>query len=337
VSEKCNNFEPQIRTDLVSGAANRFPDKCDADPEGAQKLNVEATHHLAQATSSQSILLIYISTDYVFPGVPGEAPYEADAFPSPPNLYGQTKLDGERVVLDTTKSTGLGIVLRVPVLYGKAEEPKESAINVLMDVVWKAQEVKAENAKISMDHWAQRYPTNTEDVGRVCKDVAAKYLEAGDARSEMPRTLQFSSEDRYTKYEICELFAEIMGLPIEDKIEADRPGNGPKASVQRPYDTHLSSQTLKDLGINVQTQNFKAWWYAHGYDRSVFHVPADGISGNGRYGLSENKQCRGLRPIRLQIRFVEACLDDSQGPFYTKIVLHLYYRDIGAVVQTNHT
>lgn len=212
----------------------------------------------------------------------GEAPYEADAFPGPPNLYGQTKLDGERVVLDATKSTGLGVILRVPVLYGKAEEPKESAINVLMDVVWKAQEVKAENAKINMDHWALRYPTNTEDVGRVCKDVATKYLEAGDVRSTMPRTLQFSSEDRYTKYEICELFAEIMGLPIEDKIEANKAGGDPKASVQRPYDTHLSSQTLKDLGINVQTQSFKAWWYAYRCNSSVFHILADRTTGNGR-------------------------------------------------------
>ena len=256
-------------SNFAPGAANRFPDKCDADPEGAQKLNVEATDHLVQATSTRSILLIYISTDYVFSGAPGEAPYEADASPSPPNLYGQTKLDGEGVVLGATKQTGLGVVLRVPVLYGKAEELKESAINVLMDAVSKAQEVKAENAKINMDHWAQRYPTNTEDVGRVCKDVAMKYLEAGDALPAMPRVLQFSSEDRYTKYEICELFAEIMGLPIQEKIEANKTGGDPNASVQRPYDTHLSSQRLKDLGIHVHTQDFQSWWYVGRYSNGI--------------------------------------------------------------------
>ena len=251
------------KPDLLQGAANRFPDKCDADPEGAQRLNVEATDHLARVTASRSILLIYISTDYVFPGTPGEAPYEADAPPSPPNLYGQTKLDGEGVVLEVTKDTGLGVVLRVPVLYGKAEEPKESAINVLMDAIWEAQKVEAGSGKVKMDHWAQRYPTNTEDVGRVCKDVAIKYLEAGDKLSKMPKILQFSSEDRFTRYGICELFAEIMGLPIEGKIEATKIGGDPSASVQRPYDTHLSSQRLKDLGIKVHTQDFKAWWYVY--------------------------------------------------------------------------
>lgn len=159
-------------TEITSGAANRFPDKCDSDPEGTKALNIEASRALARATSSRSILLIYISTDYVFPGTEGDAPYEADAKPSPPNLYGQTKLDGERAVLAECKKAdkrGLGVVLRVPVLYGEAENNSESAINVLMDVVTKCHQNK--DANISMDHWAIRYPTNTEDIGRVCSGM----------------------------------------------------------------------------------------------------------------------------------------------------------------------
>ena len=113
-------------------------------------------------------MLVYISTDYVFSGREGEAPYEADAPTGPTNLYGQTKLDGEHAVLDAYKDAGkqgLGVVLRVPVLYGPAETPSESAVNVLMDSVWKVQNP---GEKVKMDHWALRYPTNTEDIGRVC-------------------------------------------------------------------------------------------------------------------------------------------------------------------------
>lgn len=86
----------------------------------------------------------------------------------PTNLYGQTKLVGEHAVLEEYEAAGkqgLYLVLRAPVLYESAEMPSESAVNVLMDAVWKAQE---EGAKIKMDHWAIRYPTNTEDVDRVC-------------------------------------------------------------------------------------------------------------------------------------------------------------------------
>jgi dTDP-4-dehydrorhamnose reductase len=154
------------------GAAQRFPDKVDKDPEGARALNVAASKALAKMAAERNIFLIYISTDYVFPGVPGDAPYEADAEPRPTNLYGQTKLDGERAVLETFKEAGkegLGVVLRVPVLYGNAETPSESAVNVLMDALWKAQ---TQGAQISMDHWALRYPTNTEDIGRVCHGMS---------------------------------------------------------------------------------------------------------------------------------------------------------------------
>jgi dTDP-4-dehydrorhamnose reductase len=240
------------------GAANRFPDKCDADPEGARALNVEATRALALATSSRKILLIYISTDYLFSGVPGEAPYESDAPTNPPNIYGQTKLDGEKVTLEHTKEANLGVVLRVPVLYGNASDPSESAINILSTKVWDAQK---KDSKIEMDDWAKRYPTNTEDVARVCKDIAVRYTEVpGPERKNLPRILQFSSEDCYTKYEICQVMAEILGLPI-DNIKAMKEGNKPGAGIQRPYDTHLSTKWLKDLGISVWTQDFVAWWY----------------------------------------------------------------------------
>ncbi|KAM0299643.1 hypothetical protein ACHAPM_007690 [Fusarium culmorum] len=164
--------ENEVSTFLDETKPQRFPDKVDKDPEGARALNVAASKALAKLAAERDIFVIYISTDYVFPGVPGDAPYEADAEPRPTNLYGQTKLDGERAVLETFKEAGkegLGVVLRVPVLYGNAETPSESAVNVLMDALWKAQ---TQGAQISMDHWAIRYPTNTEDIGRVCHGMS---------------------------------------------------------------------------------------------------------------------------------------------------------------------
>ena len=222
------------------------------DEDGAKLVNVLATKSLATATAARCILLIYISTDYVFSGREGEAPYEADAPTGPTNLYGQTKLDGEKATIEAAGK--LGVVLRVPVLYGSATRNAESAVNVLVDTVWKAQE---EGSRILMDDWAQRFPTNTEDVGRVCKDIASRYLNA-DAAS-LPRVLQFSSKDRFTKYEICELMAELLGLSAEG-IAANKEGNDPGSKIQRPYNTQLSTRALEQTGVPVWTQDFKAWW-----------------------------------------------------------------------------
>ncbi|CRK46884.1 hypothetical protein BN1723_001159 [Verticillium longisporum] len=262
VQKVIDDTNPQV---VVHCAAQRFPEKVDKDPEASKALNVEATRSLAKLCADRSILLIYISTDYVFSGKEGEAPYDTDAQTGPTNLYGQTKLDGELALLDEYKKAGkeaLGVVLRVPVLYGQADTPAESATNVLLDTLWKSQE----GAKVKMDHWSIRYPTNTEDVGRVAHgreqdpprraalttnvqpaDIAVKYLDTEDT-SALPRILQFSSEDKMTKYEIVQTFADIMGLSM-DNVEPNTEGNDPNASVQRPYDCHLSTKALQDLGI----------------------------------------------------------------------------------------
>ncbi|OAA58952.1 NAD dependent epimerase dehydratase family protein [Niveomyces insectorum RCEF 264] len=266
IEKVLNDVKPNV---VVHCAANRFPDKVDKDPEGTRRLNVEASKTLAQQCAAQDAVLIYISTDYVFPGKPGEAPYEVDTTPAPPNLYGQTKLDGENAVLGVysearqagaaagTPKRGRAVVLRVPVLYGHAEKPAESAVNVLMDTVNK---VQTPGVTATMDHWSIRYPTNTEDVGRVLKDIANKYSEA-DLSATLPPVVQFSSEDRFTKYEICQLFAEVLGVRI-DNLQPDPTGgnSGAPGAVQRPYDCHLSTKALKDLGIKVHTQDFTAWW-----------------------------------------------------------------------------
>ena len=68
---------------------------------------------LGEETKSRNIFLVYISTDYVFDGKEGAAPYEADAQTNPPNFYGETKLAGEKAVQETNQYS---VVLRVPVL-----------------------------------------------------------------------------------------------------------------------------------------------------------------------------------------------------------------------------
>lgn len=240
----------------ILGAANRYPDLCEQDPEAAHRVNVECSRALAKGASARRAFLIYISTDYVFPGTEGEAPYEADAEPRPVNKYGELKREGEVAVLEATQDTGMGIVLRLPLLYGSATKNSESAVNSLIDVIWKAQD---EKAGIKMDDWALRYPTNTEDVARVCRDIVIKYVKEMKQIKELPKILQFSSEDRMTKYEMCEKLADVLGLSLAGMVR-DQRGNDPNSPVKRPYDAHLSTKALQDLGINVKTMDFTAWW-----------------------------------------------------------------------------
>lgn len=62
-------------------------------------------------------------------------------------------------------------ILRVPILYGEVEKVEESAITVLWDRI---QEV-AESSTV--DHCQQRFPTYTNDVAHVCRNIAERGLQ----------------------------------------------------------------------------------------------------------------------------------------------------------------
>jgi S-adenosylmethionine synthetase len=75
----------------------------------------------------------------------------------------------------------------------------------------------------------------------------------------LPTILQFSSEDQMTKWQICQTFADIMCLPL-DGMEPFMPDEEPKDGTVRPYDCHLDTSALQQLGIDVSTVDFRTWW-----------------------------------------------------------------------------
>ena len=78
-------------------------------------MNAGVPRHLATLAVKYDYRLVYISTDYVFDGRdPEQLPYKTDAKPNPLQLYGRTKRDGERAILEVASKHGT--VLRVPIL-----------------------------------------------------------------------------------------------------------------------------------------------------------------------------------------------------------------------------
>lgn len=98
---------------VVHCAAIATVKDCDADPVRAQRLNVDATRALATESARRGIPLVFTSTDLVFDG--GAAPYDEDAPPCPPTLYGRTKAAAERAVLDASPAH---VVLRLALVVG---------------------------------------------------------------------------------------------------------------------------------------------------------------------------------------------------------------------------
>ena len=82
---------------IVNAAAYTAVDRAEEEPARAFAINARAPELLAQAALRAGALLIHFSTDYVFDGT-RRAPYDEAAPTSPCNVYGASKLEGERAI-----------------------------------------------------------------------------------------------------------------------------------------------------------------------------------------------------------------------------------------------
>ena len=99
--DQISPFIEQIKPSIIINASaytnvEEAEDKADL----ASIINYEAVELLAKVANKLNILLIHFSTDYVFDGTNKE-PYLEDDLPNPLNVYGKTKLDGEKAIIDS--------------------------------------------------------------------------------------------------------------------------------------------------------------------------------------------------------------------------------------------
>jgi dTDP-4-dehydrorhamnose reductase len=105
------------RTVVINCAAYTAVDAAETDQEAAFAVNVTGAENLARAAASNGARFVHISTDYVFPGN-GTLPYEIDDPTGPRNVYGSTKLAGERAVLSAHPDAQ---VVRTAWVYGASK------------------------------------------------------------------------------------------------------------------------------------------------------------------------------------------------------------------------
>ncbi|MGF6664942.1 dTDP-4-dehydrorhamnose reductase [Paraburkholderia atlantica] len=222
---------------VVIAAAERRPDVCERDPAHARALNVDAVQMIASAANRHGAWTLSISTDYVFDGK--HPPYRHDSTPAPLNAYGQSKLEGERALIETAER---GCVLRLPLLYGPIANWSESAVTSLVPAIAASAAPAAQAAK--MDAWAIRYPTFTPDVAVVIRQMLERH-----ARGEtISGIVQWSGDEPMNKYEIAVRLAEALQLDAHLT-----PQHTPTDATPRPHNCHLASSRLEALGLGRRT------------------------------------------------------------------------------------
>jgi dTDP-4-dehydrorhamnose reductase len=135
---------------LINCAAFTNVDLCETQREQAFQINAEAPRVLAEICRDKKAKLIHFSTDYVFDGEKRE-PYMEDDVAKPISFYGESKREGEKLVLQTDDRH---LVVRVSWVFGP---DRPSFIDGVIKRARENEHVEAIADKFST-------PTNTLDI-----------------------------------------------------------------------------------------------------------------------------------------------------------------------------
>lgn len=115
--DKIREFVKDKNIDIIINcAAYNNVDKAEDEVEFCTKLNTQAPYELSIVASEIGADFVTYSTDFVFDGAKN-SPYTEEDTPNPLSVYGKTKLEGERKVLDFYNKS---FVIRTSWVFGVA-------------------------------------------------------------------------------------------------------------------------------------------------------------------------------------------------------------------------
>ena len=128
--QQCDLLDPSQVADVlrhlrpaavINTAAYTAVDRAEQEPSLCQAINADAVGTLANLCRELDCLLVQVSTDYVFGADARQTPYAETDVPAPINVYGHSKLGGERLATSWQKH----LIVRTCGLYGRRGKPTQ--------------------------------------------------------------------------------------------------------------------------------------------------------------------------------------------------------------------
>ncbi len=228
-----NKISPDF---LINCAAYTAVDECETNKDLAFNINADAVKKMAEICDKKNICLIHFSTDYVFDGSK-EQGYKENDIPSPINIYGESKLKGEKFI---TKNMSKYYIIRTSWLFG---ENGKNFVDTMIKLAKERPELNIVDDQIGS-------PTYTKDLAEaVSKYFLNPFLlnlphqhnhDLDDTNelkcSKLPFGIYHLTNSNFTSwYDFANEIFKIMKLKVNiNPVDSDafiRPAKRPKCSI----------------------------------------------------------------------------------------------------------
>ncbi len=214
------NYKPDA---VIHCAAYTAVDRAEDDEENCRRVNVDGTENIAIACEKIGAKMLYVSTDYVYGGA-GDAPFEPSDMTDPKNVYGRTKLDGEKAVMKHLKKY---FIVRTSWVFGI------NGGNFVKTML----RLGSERDELNVVCDQVGSPTYTPDLARLICDLIATERYG----------IYHGTNENYCSW--AEFASEIMKLGGKNtRINPVRSEEYP-VKAERPHNSRLSKKCLDDAGI----------------------------------------------------------------------------------------
>ena len=209
---------------IIHCAAYTAVDKAEDEPEICRAVNTDAVKNLAQICKDIDAKMIYISTDYVFPGN-GTEFYEVNDEKAPQNVYGQSKLDGELAVQSLLDKY---FIVRISWVFGINGK---NFIKTMLSLSKTHDKLTVVNDQIGS-------PTYTADLAKLLCDMVI---------SDKYGVYHATNEGICSWYDFAAEIFKQAGIDIEVQPV---PSTSSPTKAKRPHNSRLSKKSLDMAGFN---------------------------------------------------------------------------------------
>jgi len=228
---------------VINCAAFTDVEKAEVDENEASLINHMAVKEVATIAKKNNMKLIHISTDFVFDGDKREPYIESDK-PSPVNIYGKTKLEGEFAAISIMKFNAF--VLRSSWIYSEFG-------NNFVDTIIKNATLKGQLNIIS-DQFGT--PTYANELAQTIIDILNK--DKFNEREMPSEIFHYSNEGECSWFDFAKEIVDI--LQIDCNLSPITSDDYPQLA-KRPKYSVLSKKKISeefDLNINYWKDSLKS-------------------------------------------------------------------------------